>query len=82
MSAPHNKSLTEIAWDDLASEICGHCGRKKQKRQSFCRRCYFALPEGLRRQLYTPFSGGYAEIYDEAKTYLQCETDIPRAVRA
>lgn len=82
MSAAHNKSLTEIAWDDLLSEICGHCGRKKQVKHSFCRRCYFALPDRLRKRLYTPMSEGYAEIYDEAKTYLQCETDIPRAVRA
>lgn len=68
------RSLSAIAWDDLFSEVC-ICGQKKQKRQSFCRSCYFELPQNLRMNLYKSMSDGYAEVYDEAKDYLKNETN-------
>jgi hypothetical protein len=68
------KSLIQIALDDLQSVVC-FCGAKKAAKQSFCRACYFALPASLRSQLYKHISDGYAEIYDEAKTFIQCETN-------
>jgi hypothetical protein len=68
------ESLEQIAIRELASDRCV-CGEEKVKNQSFCRKCYFTLPKQLRFELYKPISDGYAEIYDQAKQYLQCETD-------
>lgn len=72
------KSLVNIAWDDLMSNRCV-CGVGKKKQQSFCRACYFALPASLRSRLYTAMSDGYAEIYDEAKDWLRINTDRLKA---
>ncbi len=68
------ESLIQTALRELDSEIC-LCGKRKKKRESFCRDCYFSLPQGLRNRLYRTMSEGYAEIYDLAKDYLKYETD-------
>lgn len=72
------RSLRQIAWDDLFSEKC-ICGNKKQVKQSFCKTCYFELPQNMRYNLYKTFDDGYAEIYDEAKDYLKNETNRIKA---
>ena len=71
---PLSESLVDVAWKELASDICV-CGGRKVPKQSFFRACYFSLPKELRLDLYKPMSEGYAEIYDQAKTYLRAETD-------
>jgi hypothetical protein len=68
------ESLVQTAIRELGLEQC-ICGAHKERRQSFCKRCYFALPQKLRSDLYKPLSDGYAEIYDEAKDWLQHNTD-------
>jgi hypothetical protein len=67
-------SLQKIALDDLESTKCV-CGSAKYREKSFCSACYFSLPPDLQKQLYRPFSEGYAEVYDECKDYLKQETD-------
>jgi predicted amidophosphoribosyltransferase len=66
-----SRSLTDIAWDELMSEVCANCGNAKRKKMSFCSKCYYKLPEEVRNNLYTAMSDGYAEIYDEAKELLK-----------
>lgn len=73
-------SLRQSALDALLSSEC-LCGSPKVKNQSFCRACYFALPGKLRQDLYKPLSDGYAEVWDEAKTYLLAETNRCRQGR-
>lgn len=53
-----NEAVEEItmqerkrAYHDLRGTKCA-CGARKQVRQSLCRLHYFALPEGMRRDLY------------------------------
>jgi hypothetical protein len=50
------------------------CGAAKPRRNSFCRKCYFSLPAGLRNRLYRTVKDGYATYYDEAKDFLKYET--------
>lgn len=66
-----SESLEHQAVRELAGEQC-ECGGMKRKMQSFCSRCYFKLSKKTQRALYTPFSEGYAEIYDRAKEELRC----------
>ena len=67
-------SMVQIALKELEAEKCV-CGAEKQKRQSFCRKCYLALPQKLRSELYKPMSDGYAEVHEEAKDWLRINTD-------
>lgn len=55
----------------LASPKCPHCGEAKRETQSFCRECYWALPQAMRRALYDPIGGGYAEAFDAAMDWLK-----------
>lgn len=71
--SPLSRSLNQIALDDLHSTICA-CGQNKASMQSFCRRCYFALPTEMRKRLYT-LMPEYAGIYDEAKDWLRINTN-------
>ena len=54
----------------LASEEC-LCGAEKLRGNSFCRPCYLALPEGMRRDLYRGIGHGYEPALDAATVYLQ-----------
>ena len=67
------ESLTMTAIRELGDVRCA-CGAEKQRNQSFCRGCYFALPAATRSKLYAAFSQGYAEVYDEAKDWLRTYT--------
>jgi hypothetical protein len=35
-------------------------------KQTFCRKCYYRLPQSLRTRLYNRFGEGYEEAYAEA----------------
>ena len=65
------ESLRHQALRELQSAQCV-CGARKRQAQSFCRDCYFKLSKKTQFALYTPFSEGYAEIYDRAKEELRC----------
>lgn len=67
------ESLTAQALRELNERLCAVCGSEKDKGKSFCPKCYFSLNGKERRSLYTPFTSGYAEIYDELKTKLKAE---------
>jgi len=59
---------------DLIRELRGNvcrCGKPKQPKQTFCRKCYFSLPEEKRQALYSRVGEGYAEAYEDAI----CELD-------
>ena len=55
---------------DLEGPLCAACGKAKMPKQSFCRPCYFSLPEDMRKALYRRFGSGYEEAYDDAKDWL------------
>lgn len=50
---------------ELAGAVC-RCGRVKRHRQTFCTRCFQALPPALKRALYCRIGEGYEEAYDAA----------------
>lgn len=56
---------------ELKSSACQACGKPKKSMQSFCRSCYYKLPEYDRNTLYTHISGGYAGIYERCKAMLE-----------
>lgn len=70
---PLTESLVDIALRELDSTTCV-CGATKRRRNSFCSKCFYRLPRGLRNRLYRTVAEGYAEIYDEAKDYLKAGT--------
>ena len=72
-------SLRKLALDSYSSITCPHCGQPKSGRKSFCTKCYWALPEAERKALYKAFTSGYADAWDAAMTWLQAESDIPKA---
>ena len=53
------KSLLQEAFDDLDSQKC-KCGADKERRKSLCVKCYYSLPNNLRKALYNTVSDGYA----------------------
>lgn len=66
------RSLVVHALTALRGEMCV-CGARKRSMQSFCGKCWRALPGSMREDLYKPVSEGYAEIYAEAKEWLRDE---------
>jgi hypothetical protein len=54
----------------LVITIC-HCGRRKNKRMSFCPVCYRRLPREMKGALYRRAGQGYEEAYDAAVEYLE-----------
>lgn len=55
---------------ELSGTTC-HCGATKEKNQTFCKRCYFALEPGQRRALYRRVGNGYEQAYDAAVEALE-----------
>ena len=62
--------LKETALRALASEVCV-CNAPKNRKQSFCRVCYLALPSELRQELWRAMADGYPEHYGAARDWLQ-----------
>ncbi len=56
---------------DFSGEVCSICGGWKRKMNSFCTRCYLALPPKKRAALYLSFGDGYEEAFTEAQAYLR-----------
>lgn len=57
---------------ELVSELQGRrcrCGKEKNRSQTFCRACYFLLPEPMRKALYRRLGQGYEEAYQAAVDY-------------
>lgn len=55
--------------NELAGETC-RCGKRKQRRQTFCKGCYFFLPRPMRKALYNRIGEGYETAYQAAADYL------------
>lgn len=58
----------------LVKELVGvtcQCGKTKATNQTFCRSCYFSLPDGIRLKLYNGIGNGYEGAYQEAVTLLE-----------
>jgi hypothetical protein len=55
---------------ELQSDIC-HCGSDKKPNTTFCTKCYFRLPHGMRQALYRRLGDGYADAVQEAKDFLR-----------
>jgi hypothetical protein len=72
-------ALSRKLYNELLGIIC-RCGCKKSARQTFCRRCYFALPGELRRNLYRLIGNGYEEAYAVAVRFLKGDDKATEAV--
>lgn len=59
--------------EDFLRNKCSVCGSTKRPRQSFCYRCFKALPERLQRALYRRFGEGYELAFTEAQQRLRQE---------
>ena len=58
---------------ELLRELMGvrcRCRAKKRVRNTFCNKCYWSLPEAMRRALYRHVGEGYEEAYAAAATIL------------
>lgn len=61
---------------ELLDELMGircQCGRMKRSKQTFCLKCYRALPLEMQRALYRRFGAGYEEAYAAAVRELRGE---------
>ena len=56
---------TQKYTDALKSAVCA-CGEPKAGRQSFCKRCWRALPLSAQAALYDRLGQGYEAAYDAA----------------
>jgi hypothetical protein len=56
--------------NDLRSERC-RCGEAKSPKQSLCAKCYFLLPNAMRRGLYLRLGKGYEKAYTKALEFLK-----------
>ena len=58
---------------DLIKELMGpkcRCGKAKGHGDTFCRGCYYVLPESMRPTLYRRIGEGYEDAYERACTVL------------
>lgn len=62
-------ALLRLMMHELGGIIC-RCGRPKQERQTFCRKCYYSLPGPQRRALYNRVGQGYEAAYLVAVDFL------------
>lgn len=65
---------------ELAAELAGiecRCGNPKEPKRTFCRKCYYRLPERLRVALYRRIGEGYEQARDEAGAFLHA-ADLKR----
>ena len=67
-------SLQQEARTALAGPFC-ICGAAKERKHSFCRGCYAALPHELKSGVWKMMSEGYAEAWD-----LRSSADTPLEV--
>jgi hypothetical protein len=68
--------------EEMLEELRGlrcRCGLVKVPRQTFCRKCFYALPPAFRRALYLKFGHGYEDAYTAACSALE-DKGITRAL--
>jgi hypothetical protein len=62
-----------LNWMEILDELQGkkcRCGHRKVAGQTFCRDCFYALPQQMRDDLYKRMGQGYEEAYQAAVDYL------------
>lgn len=69
LTATQQAKLAAVA--ALKSSHC-RCGHAKQSGMAFCFKCWFQLPENVRRALYRPIEKGFPAAYEVACQYLTC----------
>ncbi len=75
-----HRQIIGQAYQDLKSETCRPCGRRKKHGQSFCQSCYYSLPLKTQHALYQP--SGYPTIYHEALRQIGSASGVCRPSRA
>lgn len=58
------------ALKDINGLICSGCNSAKRPRNSFCLRCYLALPSQMQKALWNSVSKGYVEAFMAAQKWL------------
>ena len=59
--------------ESLRCELCPACARRKVRDRTFCRLCYYALPQQLQRDLYRKFGSGYEQAFDASVSALNAQ---------
>jgi hypothetical protein len=57
--------VSELLLTELRGSRC-RCGVPKMPGRTFCRKCYYALSEAVRKALYKRMGNGYQEAYEVA----------------
>lgn len=57
---------------ELRGIVC-RCGAPKRTKETFCGKCYYALPLAKRRALYNHLGEGYREAYEDAIKTLEAQ---------
>lgn len=73
MTDPTPPTAKELI-NELRGNVC-RCTRPKSRGQSFCRGCYFSLPQALRGRLYRLIGAGYEEAYSEAAAIIDARLE-------
>ena len=47
------------------------CKANKETMQSFCKKCYYSIPEKIRKKLYRGFGNGYEDAFRECLEHLK-----------
>jgi uncharacterized OB-fold protein len=59
------------SYDLLMGLTCPACGSDKHTAHSFCKDCYFHLPEQMRMDLYKRIGAGYTQAFNRALGWLR-----------
>lgn len=70
---PISESPRQQAWREFAGEKCPGCDGPKRKANGFCTKCYYKLPEDMKKALWRRFGSGYEEAHEDARDWLQQE---------
>jgi hypothetical protein len=71
------RELTGLVVYELSRQKC-RCFAPKERRHTFCKHCYYALPFAMRRKLYDRVGEGYEAAYVAAVRFLAAEGRMER----
>lgn len=63
--------MSSEAIKEFVGTNCGACGHAKKPYMAFCTTCYFALPLGMRHDLYKRIGEGFERAWYRGREWLQ-----------
>jgi hypothetical protein len=81
MTADARWDRIKAAVDSLGAEKCV-CGENKLRGRCFCNRCYYSLPDEMRRALRSQVTHGFEDAYAVAAEWLSmCRAEAKERAR-